>query len=89
MIKIKHIRLIKNIIMNSDIKIKELCQKFGITIDDLKSESRRRSVMSVRIILAARFRNHGLDKEEIGFLLGKGRDTISYYFQIFDHNKME
>ena len=73
--------------MNSPIKVKELCKSAGITLDDLKSESKLRKVMNVRIQLAVMLKENGLDNEEIGFLLGKTGSTIGYYLKVHHFNR--
>ena len=62
--------------------IKEICEKWDITEEDLKSKSRLNVFVKARKEVSKKLREVGLSQTSIAmFLNRKNRGTISYYFK--------
>jgi chromosomal replication initiation ATPase DnaA len=60
--------------------IASVCNRFGITDEQLKSKSRLSVLVTARIIIAKRLRKEGLSLPSIGMILGnRDHTSICYY----------
>jgi len=74
----------KNKIDKDPNPIMSILEESGITIEEIRSRSKKRELVDMRIIISCYLTNTGMSDSNVGLMIRRNRTTVLYYKRIID-----